>query len=424
MNEQRHESDEEFESFEEQTQSDIETVTASEKNDSDYADTITASENDNTHDSSTGGQDETTVDNPNVDPDFNSRTNTDNGERVSTRKRTAFVPFQLGNFAFLVEPSNDYEPKSVAEAKECENHEKWSKAMDEEMDSHRSNSTWILTYLPKDRKAITAKWVFKLKGIATENERFKARLLARGYAQVAGIDYYETFSPVIRQTSLRILFAMATTNNMQIFQMDAVTAFLQSELKEQIYMKQPEGYTDGTDRVCLLKKSIYGLKQAGREWNSTLDRILRKSGLMRSKFDPCVYLNEKKSLWIAVYVDDFLFFYKEKNELNEIKQFLNSSLKMKEIGEARECIGIQISITNDGIELSQEKYIKRFDMLNCKAAKTPGNPKEKLTEKTINSSNELTGKVPYQELVGSLLYAAQITRPDISYCVNNVSRFN
>lgn len=210
--------------------------------------------------------------------------------------------------------------------------------------------------------------------------------------------------------------------------MDAITAFLQSELKETIYMKQPECYSDGSDRVCLLKKSIYGLKQAGRQWNIKLNDVLLKFGLKRSKFDPCVYLNNKLTLLIAVYVDDFLMFFKHEKELNELKFFLNSELKMKEIGEAKECIGIHIKKTAGVIELSQQKYIeavlKRFDMFNCKPTKSPGNPNEKLSITMVNDDNDLTGKMPFQELVGSLLYIAQITRPDIAFCVNNVSRFN
>lgn len=243
-----------------------------------------------------------------------------------------------------------------------------------------------------------------------------------------GVDYYETFSPVVRHTSLRILFAIAIRDGYKIFQMDAITAFLQSELDETIYMHQPEGYADSTGRVCLLKKSIYGLKQAGRQWNLKLNDVLKEFGLKRSDFDPCVYMNERLTILVAVYVDDFLIFYKCEIELGKLKAFLNTKLMMKEIGQATECIGIEITKSDGRIELCQKKYIqqvlKRFNMLNCKAAKTPGDPNEKLTEKTISSGNDLTGKVPFQELIGSLLYVAQITRPDISFCVNNVSRFN
>lgn len=372
---------------------------------------------------------ETEADDTLNDPNFQTRANTKNGSRSSSRNRKPFQPYQhMGHFAFFVEPSNDLEPKNVNEALNGENKEKWTIAMNEEIEAHKTNGTWKLVDLPNGRKAITAKWVFKVKSIGTKDERFKARLVARGYAQIPGVDYYETFSPVVRHTSLRILFAISVREGYNIHQMDAITAFLQSELEETIYMLQPEGYIDKTDRVCLLKKSIYGLKQAGRQWNLKLNCVLKEFGLKRSDFDPCVYVNATLTILIAVYVDDFLIFYKCEGELKELKTFLNTKLMMKEIGEASECIGIEITKSNGRIQLGQQKYIqqvlKRFNMLNCNAAKSPGDPNQKLTEKTINSSNELTGKVPFQELIGSLLYVAQITRPDISFCVNNVSRFN
>lgn len=122
----------------------------------------------------------------------------------------------------------------------------------------------------------------------------------------------------MRHTSLRILFALAIRNDYNIFQMDAVTAFLQSDLNETIYMKQPDGYSDGTDKVCLLQKSIYGLKQAGRMWNKKLDDVLRKFHLKRSSFDPCVYLNSDLTIIVAVYVDDLLIFYKFWMELKRL----------------------------------------------------------------------------------------------------------
>lgn len=209
---------------------------------------------------------ETDADDTVTDPNFETRANTNNGSRSSSRSRKPFQPYQhMGHFAFFVEPTSGLEPNNMKEALNGENGKQWTTAMNEEIESHKRNGTWQLVELPKGRKPITAKWVFKVKSIGTKDERFKARLVARGYAQVPGVDYYETFSPVVRHTSLRILFAIAIRNGYNIFQMDAITAFLQSELDETIYMHQPEGYADSTERVCLLKKSIYGLKQASRK---------------------------------------------------------------------------------------------------------------------------------------------------------------
>lgn len=361
--------------------------------------------------------DDTLTDN---DSTYKTRAKIDGSSRSSSRLKKPFQPYQA-HFAFLVEPAN------LKEVKNSERRENWERAMEDEIKSHETNNTWTLTQLPKDRKAITAKWVFKIKGANTENERYKARLVARGYAQIPGVDYTETFCPVVRHTSLRILFALATQLDWNIHQMDAVTAFLQGDLQENIYMNQPEGYNDNTGRVCKLNKAIYGLKQAGRTWNQKLNKILLKFGLLKSKCDPCVYFNREWNLVIAIYVDDFLIFYRDKRQLHAIKLHLNESLHMKDVGEAKECIGIQITKNKNFIELSQEMYIeqmlRKFGMENAKATKTPADPNIKLSVKMWDEKNDASG-VPYQEVVGSLLYASQITRPDISFAVNNVSRFN
>lgn len=143
--------------------------------------------------------------------------------------------------------------------------------------------------------------------------------MAKGYSQKYGIDYEETFSPVVRTATLRIMFALAAQWGLKIHQMDAVTAFLQGDLQEAIYMDQPEGYSDDSKRVCKLNKAIYGLKQAGRQWNLKLSNSLVKFGLTKSKLDPCVFINTETTLIVVVYVDDILIFYKTREDLDEVK---------------------------------------------------------------------------------------------------------
>lgn len=399
-------------------QSAIARETAEEKENDDVAESTLTNDN----------VDDTMSDNTDNDPTFSTRANIPTDTRSSSRNRIPFRPFQMGHFAFLVEPNCKYEPTSVSAVYKSADKENWLAAMREEMESHRSYQTWTLVDLPNGRKPISAKWVFKVKAAGTENERFKARWVAKGYAQIAGIDFDETFAPVVRHGSLRILFAVAIKRGFEIYQMDAITAFLQSDLDEDIYMCQPEGYSDGSDKVCLLKKAIYGLKQAGRQWNLKVNSVLKEFKLQRSSFDPCVYFNVSLTLLIAVYVDDLLIFYKHEEELNDLKKYLNRSLKIKDIGIARECIGIRITKTDGCIALDQQNYIeevlKKFDMWNCRVSKSPGDPNIKLSMNMWTEENDITGKVPYQEVIGSLLYIAQITRPDISFAVNNVSRFN
>ena len=161
-------------------------------------------------------------------------------------------------------------------------------AMEKEMESLHANDVWDLVELPKDRKAVGSKWVFKLKvGADSLVERHKARLVAQGFSQKYGLDYDETFSPVVRCESLRTVIALAMQNGLKLHQMDVTTAFLNGKLQEEVYMKQPEGFVVKSQEglVCKLKRSIYGLKQSPRCWNSALDDHLKKIGFVQATGD-------------------------------------------------------------------------------------------------------------------------------------------
>ena len=218
------------------------------------------------------------------------------------------------------------EPTSMTEALASPERAKWMDAMDKEMDSLHINDVWDLVKLPKDRKAVGSKWVFKLKvGPDGQIERHMARLVAQGFAQKQGLDYDETFSPVVRFESLRTVIALAVQNGMKMHQMDVTTAFLNGELQEEVYMKQPEGFAaEGQeDLVCKLKRSIYGLKQSPRCWNSALDHKLKQMGFVQAKGDPCLYMaSEGEMFIIAVYLDDIVLAGKGDQRMAEVKQAL------------------------------------------------------------------------------------------------------
>ena len=357
---------------------------------------------------------------------------TDNGEsseRNDDPKKSSIITRSKLNKQLNLIALLTLEPQSVDEALSCLEKANWKEAMDCEIESHRINKTWELVELPKNHKAIKSKWVFKVK--KSDNEKtqtFKARLVAKGCSQRYGIDYMETYSPVVRHTSIRFLMALAIKNKYKIHQMDVVTAYLQGDLEEEIYMQQPEKFDDGTNKVCKLKKSLYGLKQAGRQWNKKLDYALQNYGLTKSKADPCIYYKKCDEIIVAIYVDDFLMFYKNENELEKVKNFLNNNFNMKDLGIAKNCLGLRINQTSEFIELDQIQYINeilhRFGMQDCKPVGSPSDTNQKLTIKDVNDNNSLVGKVPYQEAVGSLLYLTQGTRPDIAFAVNNASRFN
>lgn len=235
---------------------------------------------------------------------------------------------------------------------------------------------------------------------------------------------------MVRYASIRTLVAIAIQRKLKIHQMDAVTAFLQGDIDEAIYLEQPEGFSDGTNRVCKLNRAIYGLKQAGRQWNKKLDDALLSFKLRKCQMDPCIYCSQDLRLIIAIYVDDFLIFYSDEEDLLKIKNLLCSAFKMKDMGVAKGCIGIRITQREKQIELDQSVYIeeilRKFGMFDCKPMGTPSDTNCKLSINMSSdeiSEDELKG-LPYQEAVGSLLYLAQGTRPDIAFSVNDVSRFN
>lgn len=319
------------------------------------------------------------------------------------------------------------DPDSVKEALSSENAENWKLAMDDEFQSLLKNNTWKLTTLPPGKKALPCKWIFKTKIDETGAvNRYKARLVVKGYAQKRGIDYDEIYSPVVRYTSVRYLIALAARYDLEIEQMDAITAFLQGDLENEIYMVQPESYEEGT-KVCLLQKSIYGLKQASRQWNVKLDSVLQKIGLTRSRIDPCIYYCIKKStmMFVAVWVDDLIIFSNNCDLKCEVKEQLKGEFHMKDLGEAKQFIGLNISRKRkEGkIMLDQEMYVKeilnRFGMLESKPVKTPIEVNVKFDSDDTHNNDD----IPYRQAIGCLLYLAQATRPDIGFAVNKLSRY-
>lgn len=171
--------------------------------------------------------------------------------------------------------------------------QEWKKAIQEELDNLKKNDTWEVVPRPKDQQVIKCKWVFKKKFDQNGDlERYKARLVACGYSQVEGVDFKETFSPVVKLKSIRTLLAVAVERDWKIHHVDITAAYLNGTLKETVYMEQPAKYEHCKDDVCLLKKSLYGLRQSGREWNLELDKFLKTEGFSRSKADPCVYIKQ------------------------------------------------------------------------------------------------------------------------------------
>lgn len=351
---------------------------------------------------------------------------------VRRSERIAVKSAKEYNFCATSFVTND--PMTVKEALNSKEAKQWQAAMDLEINSLALNDTWSLVEPFPDNKPIKCKWIFKTKYDASGNKVcHKARLVVQGCSQQKGVNYDETFAPVVRYSSIRFLLALSVKFNLHVHQLDAVTAFLNGDLQEEIYMEQPNGYKDGTNRVCQLKKALYGLKQSSRVWNTTLNNVLLKFALKRSNTDQCVYYNTDNDgiLYVAIYVDDLLIFSNDINRTNKLKSELSKHFRMKDLGEAHSVLGMRIQKSNGSIKVDQIKYIeevlKRFSMYDCNPVCSPVDVNQKLSldmcPKTDKEKEEMKN-VPYMEAVGCLLYAAQNTRPDICYIVNMLSRFN
>lgn len=319
------------------------------------------------------------------------------------------------------------DPESIEEAKQRDDWHEWKKAIDSEYASLMKNKTWILSDLPKGRKAITGKWVFKLKYKANGDiDKYKARFVARGCSQKRGFDYAETYAPVAKLSTLRILLSIANHFDMHIHQMDVKGAFLNGDLDEEIYMVSPEGFETG-NKVCKLQKAIYGLKQASRMWNEKFHRFVTRIGFKRCSSDYCLYTKFENGIrcYILLYVDDLLIVCDDDKLVRVIKQMLTREFDMTDIGAVNTFLGIHIERDrkNGIIQLSQSQYLSKvlnkFGMNDCKPASTP-------IEKGLHMSNEAKGEdssVPYRELIGCLTYATLTTRPDLCASTNYFSRF-
>jgi hypothetical protein len=207
--------------------------------------------------------------------------------------------------------------------------------------------------------------------------RYKERLVAKGFQQIHGIDYDETFSPVENMDSIRLVLAIATTKGWEVHQMDVKNVFLHGDISEEIYMEKPQGFIQNSSLVCRLKKSLYGLKQAPRAWYEKMDSYLLSHDFVRCKSDCNVYmLRTTDSLMILVlYVDDILITGSFDSTIVVVKDILHDRFSMKDMGPLHFFLGLEISQDALGIKLSQAKYVRdlldRFHMIDCKSAPTP-----------------------------------------------------
>jgi hypothetical protein len=237
------------------------------------------------------------------------------------------------------------EPNSYKEAVSSPHSEDWKNAMKEEMSSHEANKTWELVPRPTKAKVLDNRWVYKVKHNPDASlERLKARLVIKGYEQRQGLDYSKTFAPFCRYESLRLLLAIAAAKQLKMKQFDIKTAFLYGDLTETVYMEQPEGYKQpGPDLVCLLKNSLYGLKQAARSWSKTFCGFLAKYDFQPTASDPCVFIGSVNGevVYLALYVDDGFIICRRDDGIDLITFSIGINFELK-VSEVATFLGIQM----------------------------------------------------------------------------------
>ncbi|KXZ53494.1 hypothetical protein GPECTOR_7g944 [Gonium pectorale] len=256
--------------------------------------------------------------------------------------------------------------------------------MDEEMASLYENQTWELKPLPQGVKPVSVKWVYKYKFDASGNiERYKARLVARGFSQQQGVEFDEVFAPVIKHASLRALLSVVASRDLELHQLDVKTAFLNGELEEEVYVAQPPGYNlGGPNDACHLRKSLYGLRQAPRAWYERLRRELESMGFKSSAADPALFMKEENGnhVYLLVYVDDLLIAAKHLSTVRQIKSRLKSVFDVRHMEEARFFLGYEIERdrVRRVLKLSQKRYaatlVAKYGLDKANAKSVPLDP--------------------------------------------------
>jgi hypothetical protein len=316
---------------------------------------------------------------------------------VTTRSR-------LANFCEHYSFVSSIEPFRVEEVLLDPN---WVLAMQEELNNFKRNEVWSLVPRPK-QNVVGTKWVFRNKqdkhGVVTRN---KARLVEKGYAQVAGLDFEETFAPVARLESIRILLAYATHHSFRLFQMDVKSAFLNGPIKEEVYVEQPPSFEEERypDYMCKLSKALYGLKQAPRAWYECLRDFLIANAFKVGKADPTLFTKTcDGDLFVCqIYVDDIIFGSTNQKSCEEFSRVMTQKFEMSMMGELNYFLGFQVKQLKDGTFISQMKYtqdlLKQFGMKDAKPVKTPMGTDGHVD---LNKGGKSIDQKAYRSIIGSL----------------------
>lgn len=310
-------------------------------------------------------------------------------------------------------------PKNFEEAISSEFSEQWKEAMEDEMNSMIKNQVFeTISEKYATKKPVGSRWVYTVKYKKNnEIDKFKARIVAKGYSQIYGVDYLETYCSVVQVMTTRLVLSYAAKENLYMRQFDIKTAFLYGRLNEEIFMTPPEGFSQ-PNTLWKLQRSLYGLKQSPRMWNEKFSSFMKNSGLEMSKYDNSVFYQMEPLLIIIVYVDDGLIFARDESSIVKMLEKLKDKFEMREM-DVNVYRGIEIVKQEDGIFVHQAKYTQKIlEVFNMSNAKQASNPAIDLNDEEI----PLEPDKPYRNAVGSLAYLADTTRPDIAFAVNQLAR--
>lgn len=340
---------------------------------------------------------------------------------------------RFAEYAYAVQTMQPGIPKSFYDAMKTPEASLWRAAADKEMDSLHELKVYKLvprSTVPPGQKIINSKWVLKRKA----DNSYKARVVAQGWNQVHGLDCGNTFAPVCRLQSVRMVLAIAVEMDWEVIQLDVKTAFLYADIEEEVFVAQPPGYEtkdkDGGPLVMRLEKSLYGLAQSPGNWFHTIDPVLKIIGFVPLKSDTCVYIYKHNGVTIilTLYVDDLLVIGGNIEVIEKIKTQLMDRFKMTDMGDVSRVLGLQVTRNRaeKTLTIDQEEYTKsaleRFGFANCKPTLTPGYGPElstKQPEETLLNAEETQR---YQAIAGTVMYLSSVLRYDIMYSSSQLSR--
>ena len=323
-------------------------------------------------------------------------------------------------------------PNTYQQARNSSEGEQWQSAINDELAKMDKYNVWTVVDCQPNMRVIGARWVFtrKIDGQTGLPSTYKARWVAKGFSQVEGLDFNELFASVAHKDSNRLFLSVVNHLDLECDQVDITAAFLNGDLEETIYLNPPEGSNIGQDKVLLLRKSLYGLKQSPRCFNKRLDKWLQSQGLVPTAADPCVYTRRHNGhfLMLSVHVDDQLIACDQRSVLNDFKRALNSEFECKDSGPVSYFLGFNVirDRANKTLQISQQHYftnvLEQFGMLDCNPVSTP----LPANFKPIIATDEEFAQAkqhPYAQVVGSILYAATVSRPDLAHAASVLSGY-